>query len=149
MTKVVIEVRGGVVQDVYTDTEEIEYTVIDYDNIEAGEAAKQEFETMAIDGRRIEQVVSGELPTEMGDDPDYEAGKFVCRICGGEMQMTEDTQEYYSADPATGEFPPSDPSTADVTDRRIYCKNDHTGRETGWDCEYDENGLGCLVKADA
>jgi hypothetical protein len=48
MTNILIVVRGGVVQDVYSDTGDVVVTLLDHDNIECGQTDLIDFDNYGV-----------------------------------------------------------------------------------------------------
>ena len=59
-TRIVIYVDGGVVQDVLSDTADVEVMLVDYDNERAGDPkSSRSFETVTVDASMIERTAKG------------------------------------------------------------------------------------------
>ena len=59
-TRVVIYVRGGLVQDILTDASDVQAMVVDYDNERAGDdPANRVFEPVRVDPEYIEKTIKG------------------------------------------------------------------------------------------
>ena len=59
MTKIIVYVSGGCVQDVVSNREEVEVMVVDYDNEETNGEQKREFESVRCDPIHFERTVAG------------------------------------------------------------------------------------------
>ena len=59
ITKIIVYVRGGVVQDVISSHEGIQVMVVDYDNEETDGEQKREFESVRYDPAYFERTVTG------------------------------------------------------------------------------------------
>ena len=58
--RIVIYVDGGIVQDVLSDTPDVEAMIVDYDNEKAGEPkSSRSFEPVGVDAEYIERTIQG------------------------------------------------------------------------------------------
>ena len=58
--RIVIYVDGGIVQDVLSDTPDVEAMIVDYDNERAGEPkSSRSFESVQVNRQYIEKTIKG------------------------------------------------------------------------------------------
>lgn len=59
MSKIIIYLRGGNIQDVISDHESNEVMIVDYDNEEDSKSVKRSFEQVRCDSSYFERTVAG------------------------------------------------------------------------------------------